>query len=206
MKQLPRLYAIADASFGDPVKLAEALFEGGARLVQVRNKNASARDALEQVERILALAPPNAHVLVNDRVDIALISGAAGVHLGQTDVPPKVAREILGPNRIIGISTHNLQQAIDADGQPIDYVALGPIFATTTKGNPDPVVGVELLRAASQILHRPLVAIGGITMRNMGDVLDAGAGSLAVIRDLLDTENVAARTRQWLEILKTRTL
>ena len=206
MKQLPRLYAIADASFGDPVKLAEALFEGGARLVQVRNKNASARDALKQVERILALAPTDALVLVNDRVDIALISGAAGVHLGQTDVPPKAAREILGPNRIIGISTHNLQQAMDADGQPVDYVALGPIFATTTKSNPDPVVGVELLRAASQILHRPLVAIGGITMRNIGDVLDAGAGSLAVIRDLLDTTNVAARTRQWLEILKTRTL
>ena len=206
MKQLPRLYAIADASFGDPVKLAEALFEGGARLVQVRNKNASARNALEHVERILALAPPDALVLVNDRVDIALISGAAGVHLGQTDVPPKAAREILGPNRIIGISTHNLQQAMDADGQPVDYVALGPIFATTTKSNPDPVVGVELLRAASQILHRPLVAIGGITMRNIGDVLDAGAGSLAVIRDLLDNENVAARTRQWLEILKTRTL
>jgi thiamine-phosphate pyrophosphorylase len=205
MKQLPRLYAIADASFGDPVKLTEALFEGGARLVQVRNKNASARDALEQVERILALAPPDALVLVNDRVDIALISGAAGVHLGQTDVPPKAAREILGPNRIIGISTHNLQQAIDADNQPVDYVALGPIFATTTKSNPDPVVGVELLRAASQILHRPLVAIGGITMQNIGDVLDAGAGSLAVIRDLLDTKNVAARTRQWLEILKTRT-
>lgn len=206
MKQLPRLYAIADASFGDPVKLAEALFEGGARLVQVRNKNASARDALEQVERILALAPPDALVLVNDRVDIALISGAAGVHLGQTDVPPKAARDILGPNRIIGISTHNLQQAIDADGQPVDYVALGPIFATTTKSNPDPVVGVELLRAASQILQRPLVAIGGITIRNIGDVFDAGAGSLAVIRDLLDNENVAARTRQWLEILKTRTL
>jgi thiamine-phosphate pyrophosphorylase len=206
MKQLPRLYAIADASFGDPVKLAEALFEGGARLVQVRNKNASARDALEQVERILALAPPNALVLVNDRVDIALISGAAGVHLGQTDVPPKAAREILGPNRIIGISTHNLEQAMDANGQPVDYVALGPIFATTTKSNPDPVVGVELLRAASQILHRPLVAIGGITMRNIGDVLDAGASSFAVIRDLLDTANVAARTRQWLEILKTRTL
>jgi thiamine-phosphate pyrophosphorylase len=206
MKQFPRLYAIADASFGDPVKLAEGLFEGGARLVQVRNKNASARNALEQVERILALAPPDALVLVNDRVDIALISGAAGVHLGQTDVPPKAAREILGPNRIIGISTHNLQQAMDADGQPVDYVALGPIFATTTKSNPDPVVGVELLRAASQILHRPLVAIGGITMRNIGDVLDAGAGSLAVIRDLLDTTNVAARTRQWLEILKTRTL
>jgi len=206
MKQFPRLYAIADASFGDPVKLAEALFEGGARLVQVRNKNASARDALEQVERIRALAPPDALVLVNDRVDIALISGAAGVHLGQTDVPPKAAREILGPNRIIGISTHNLQQAIDADNQPVDYVALGPIFATTTKSNPDPVVGVELLRAASQILHRPLVAIGGITIRNIGDVFDAGAASLAVIRDLLDNENVAARTRQWLEILKTRTL
>ena len=206
MKQFPRLYAIADASFGDPVKLAEWLFEGGARLVQVRNKNASARDALEQVERILALAPPDALVLVNDRVDIALISGAAGVHLGQTDVPPKAARDILGPNRIIGISTHNLQQAIDADGQPVDYVALGPIFATTTKSNPDPVVGVELLRAASQILQRPIVAIGGITIRNIGDVFDAGAGSLAVIRDLLDNENVAARTRQWLEILKTRTL
>src|SRR5262245_23186867 len=104
---LPRLYAIADASFGDPVQLAQRLFEGGVRLVQVRSKKASTRQLLAQVERILSIAAQSAEVIVNDRVDVALIAGAAGVHLGQLDLPVTHARRILGDERIVGVSTHN---------------------------------------------------------------------------------------------------
>src|SRR5215469_5539427 len=131
-----RLYAIADSSFGDCVRLAEALFAGGARIVQVRNKKAGAREFLSQVERILSFAPSDGRVIVNDRVDIALLAGAAGVHLGQTDLPPAAARQILGPGRLIGLSTHNLEQALEGDRLPIDYIAVGPVFATSTKENP----------------------------------------------------------------------
>src|SRR5271167_3867038 len=123
MPPLPRLYAIADAAFGDPVQLAEALFSGGARLVQIRSKKASAREFLQQVEGVLAIAPPDAQVIVNDRADVALIAGAAGVHLGQTDLPPASAREytLLGPDRIVGFSTHNMEQALEADKLRVDY-------------------------------------------------------------------------------------
>jgi thiamine-phosphate pyrophosphorylase len=197
MKPIPRLYAITDASFGDPVKLAEALFDGGARLVQVRNKAASARSLLDQVERILAIAPADAHVIVNDRLDVALLAGAAGVHLGQTDLPPVLARKILGSDRIVGFSTHNLKQALEADQLPVDYVAIGPIFATTTKENADPVVGVDGLVAICRAVQKPVVAIGGIKFENAADVLRAGASSVAVIRDLLGHADVETRTREW---------
>jgi thiamine-phosphate pyrophosphorylase len=168
-KPLPPLYAIADAAFGDPVQLAEALFSGGARLVQIRNKKASARELLQQVESVLAIAPSDAKVVVNDRVDVALISGAAGVHLGRTDLPPVAARQILGPERIVGFSTHNMEQALAADKLPVDYIAVGPIFATASKENPDPVVGVEELARIVQSVQKPVVAIGGVTLENLRD-------------------------------------
>jgi len=202
MNGFPRLYAIADASFGNPERLVQELFNGGARLVQVRNKKASARDLLHDVDRILASAPEDAQVIVNDRVDVALISAAAGVHLGQTDIPPAAARKILGPNRIVGFSTHNFEQAVEADRWPVDYVAVGPIFATTTKENPDPIVGVEGLAAICRAIHKPVVAIGGIKLENAPDVLRAGAASVAIIRDLLDTSDVALRCRQWVALTK----
>jgi thiamine-phosphate pyrophosphorylase len=192
-----RLYAIADASFGDCVRLAEALFAGGARLVQVRNKKAGAREFLSQVERILSFAPPDGRVVVNDRVDVALLAGAAGVHLGQTDLPPAAARQILGPGRIIGFSTHNLEQAVEADSLPVDYIAVGPVFETSTKDNPDPVVGVEQLAIICRAVKKPVVAIGGITLDNAKAALSAGATSVAVIRDLLAHEDVAQRTRMF---------
>jgi thiamine-phosphate pyrophosphorylase len=198
-KPLPRLYAIADAAFGDPVQLAEALFSGGARLVQIRNKNAGARELLQQVEDVLALAPPDARVVVNDRADVALISGAAGVHLGQTDLPPVAARQILGPERIIGFSTHNMGQALEADKLPVDYIAVGPIFATVSKENPDPVVGVEELARIVQSVQKPVVAIGGITLENAGEVVGAGAETVAVIHNVLSASNIPARVRQWLQ-------
>ena len=192
-----RLYAIADASFGDCVRLAEALFAGGARLVQVRNKKAGVREFLSQVERILSFAPSDGRVIVNDRVDVAVLAGAAGVHLGQTDLPPAAARQILGPGRIIGFSTHNLEQAVEADSLPVDYIAVGPVFATWTKDNPDPVVGVEKLAIICRAVKKPVVAIGGITLDNAKAALSAGATSVAVIRDLLAHEDVAQRTRMF---------
>jgi thiamine-phosphate pyrophosphorylase len=198
MTPLPRLYAIADAAFGDPVELARALFSGGALLVQVRNKTASARELLQQVQCIVRLAPSGARIIVNDRVDIALIAGAAGVHLGQTDLPPACAREILGPDRIVGFSTHNLSQAEEADRMPIDYLAAGPVFPTSSKENPDPVLGVEKLAEICGRVRKPVVAIGGIRLDNAGTILKAGAASVAIIRDLLSREEIAQAVRDFL--------
>lgn len=202
MRPLPRLYAIADASFGDPVRIAECLFEGGARLVQVRNKTCGTKELLQQVERILKLAPPDGQIIVNDRVDVALIAGSSGVHLGQTDLPAVNARGILGVDSVIGVSTHNLPQALEAAALPVDYLALGPIFATDTKENPDPVVGVDQLAEICKIVHKPVVAIGGIKLERAQEVLNAGAASVAVIRDLLQSPNVASRVQTWIEVLE----
>jgi thiamine-phosphate pyrophosphorylase len=201
MKPLPRLYTFADASFGDPVRLAEALFNAGARIIQVRNKKGSARELLEQVERILSFAPHGAEIIVNDRVDVALIAGAGGVHLGQDDVPPVEARRILGLDRMIGFSTHNLEQAMQAERLPVDYVAVGPIFLTATKEKPDPVVGLENLSAICQAIRKPVIAIGGIKLENAEDVLKAGATSVAVISDVLSAPDVASRVHSWIERL-----
>jgi thiamine-phosphate pyrophosphorylase len=202
MKPLPRLYAIADASFGDPIQIAANLFEGGVRLIQVRNKTAGARELLFQVERILLSAPRDAEIIVNDRVDVALIAKAAGVHLGQTDLHPSEARGILGSNQIVGYSTHNMEQALHAEKLPVDYVAVGPVFATSSKVNPDPVVGVDQLTAICKAIRKPVVAIGGIKLENASEVLNAGAASIAVIRDILDTPDVASRVHNWIEVLK----
>jgi thiamine-phosphate pyrophosphorylase len=195
--KLPRLYAIADASFGDPVDLARRLFEGGARLLQVRNKTANSGEFLSQVEAILRQAPPAARVVVNDRVDIARLAHAHGVHLGQDDLPAADARAILGVAALIGVSTHNLDQALAADALAVDYIAAGPVFATRTKENPDPVLGVEGLRRICDAVHKPVVAIGGITLERSADVYAAGAASIAVIADLLRADDICARTRQW---------
>jgi len=201
MKPLPRLYTFADASFGDPIRLAQHLFNAGARIVQVRNKKGTSGELLEQVERILSFAPHGSEVIVNDRVDVALISGAGGVHLGQDDVPPAEARRILGSNRLIGFSTHNLGQAIEAEKLPVDYIAVGPIFLTATKENPDPIVGLENLAAICHSIRKPVVAIGGIKLENAVDVLKAGATSVAVIRDVLDAQDVGSRVQSWIERL-----
>ena len=201
MKPLPRLYTFADASFGDPVRLAEALLNAGARIIQVRNKRGSVRELLEQVERILSFTLDGVEIIVNDRVDVALISGAGGVHLGQDDVPPVEARRILGLDRMIGFSTHNLEQAMRAEKLPVDYVAVGPIFLTATKEKPDAVVGLENLSAICQAIRKPVVAIGGIKLENAVDVLKAGATSVAVISDVLSAPDVASRVQSWIERL-----
>jgi len=198
MISLPRLYAIADSAFGNPVVLARKLFDGGARLVQIRNKNASAREFFDQVVAVLKFAPADSRVIVNDRADLALLSGAAGVHLGQTDLPPRQIRKILSANQILGFSTHSLAQALEAEQLPVDYIAAGPVFPTSTKTDADPVIGLSGLREICSRASRPVVAIGGITMENAREVFACGAVSVAVISDLLKSGDVAHRTEEWL--------
>jgi thiamine-phosphate pyrophosphorylase len=204
MKPIPRLYAIADAAYGDPVRLAEALFAGGARLVQARNKTAASGELLRQVERILSIAPADARVIVNDRVDVARLAGAHGVHLGQTDLDPVEARKILGEGRIVGVSTHSLEQALAADRAPVNYIAVGPVFATSTKENPDPVVGIDVLAKICSSVSKPVVAIGGIKLESAAEVFTAGARSIAVIGDLLSSPDIAARVRKWMDLSRHR--
>jgi thiamine-phosphate pyrophosphorylase len=197
MKPLPRLYAVADAGFGDPVKLAAELFEGGARLVQLRNKAAGSGTLLAEAEEILRHRPEGAEVLVNDRADVALLAGAWGVHLGQDDLAPHLARRIVSAGQVVGYSTHSLAQALEADKAPVDYIAVGPVFATTTKVGADPPLGAEQLREICSRVAKPVVAIGGITLESAREVLDCGAASIAVIGDLLRYGEVARRTREW---------
>ena len=201
MNALPRLYAIADASFGDPVSLASALFEGGARLLQVRNKRAHAGELLDEVEAILKLASADARVIVNDRADVAVLAGASGVHLGQSDLPVAAARDVLGPDRIIGLSTHNLIQALEADQLPADYIAVGPIFPTSTKENAEPALGIETFGAICRAVKKPVVAIGGIKLENALEILNAGAHSIAVISDVLGASDVRDRVREWITLV-----
>ena len=203
MMRLPRLYAVADATFGEPVRLAQLLFDGGAELVQVRHKTASARMLMEEVEAVLRLAPRNARTIVNDRADVARLTGAAGVHLGQEDLPPALARRVLSDGQCIGFSTHNLEQALEADRAPVDYIAVGPVFVTATKANAEPAVGLERLREICSRVHKPVVAIGGITLESAHDVLKCGAASVAVIRDVLGHANIADRVRGWVRHLES---
>jgi thiamine-phosphate pyrophosphorylase len=208
----PALYAILDASpeFAGPSKfsileIAERLAGAGVELFQYRDKRGSARRIQETsaalVER-LASGTKGARFIVNDRADIAAIVGAGGVHVGQEDLPVEAARRICGGALWVGVSTHNLEQLRTADATSADYIAVGPIFPTGTKENPDAVVGLEFLRAARGITRKPLVAIGGITVESAQAVYETGADSLAVVRDLMTAENPAARAREYLAIAK----
>ncbi len=201
MKRLPALYAIADASFGDPVDISRRLFNGGARLVQVRNKTASSGELLDQVVRIIDKAPPDARLIVNDRADIAKIVRAAGVHLGQEDLSPSAARRILDDDSIVGVSTHDVSQALDTADEPVDYVAVGPVFESSTKKNHAPVLGLDGLAAICGQLERPVVAIGGIRLEHLEEVLAAGASSVAVISDLVGHPAIEERTGKFLDRL-----
>ena len=191
--RLPALYPITDTGIsglphGTQVQL---MAEGGATLVQLRDKDSAPREFYREASNALAIARRcDVKLIINDRVDIAHAIKADGVHLGQDDTPVSAARSLLGPDSIIGISTHNLHQVALALNEPADYIAFGPIFSTLSKGNPDPVIGLDALRTLrKQIGAKPLVAIGGITMANAFDVLEAGAESVAIIRAILDDPN-----------------
>jgi thiamine-phosphate pyrophosphorylase len=194
---------VADGAFGDPVSLAMELFRGGANLVQIRHKTASSRMLIHEVDEVLKNAPRDARVIVNDRPDVARLTGASGVHLGQEDLPPFLARMVLAEGQLVGYSTHDLSQAREAEDAPVDYVAVGPVFATTTKENASPVLGLERLQEICSRVQKPVVAIGGITLDSAKDVLACGASSVAVIGDLLRYGNIADRTRVWVRCLES---
>jgi thiamine-phosphate pyrophosphorylase len=198
----PFLYPIIDfscfAAKPDPVlaivRYAEQLIRAGATLIQLRDKSHSEqpRQFLSCARELRRVTLDRATLIINDRLDICLASDADGVHLGQDDLSPAAARKIFdqvkdGRTRIIGFSTHNLAQLREADALPIDYIAIGPVFATGSKANPDPVVGLEGVRQARRVTKKPLVAIGGITRLNCSQVKAAGADAVAVISDLLES-------------------
>jgi thiamine-phosphate pyrophosphorylase len=199
----PRLYAIIDATLltMSGLALAETLAESGVELIQYRNKTATSRQIFEVSRQLSnALSPRGVRFVVNDRPDIALLAGAGGVHVGQDDLSVEEARAICGSDRWVGVSTHTLEQVEAANRTSADYIALGPIFPTTSKQNPDAVVGTELLKRARQITSKPLVAIGGITLERAPEVYLSGADSLAVIRDLICAASPAKRAREYLDV------
>jgi len=203
--RLDKLYAILDPSVRSDLPfltIAEQLLKGGARLIQYRNKSASSRELLSETMRLIRLAGPNkGRVIVNDRADVAWLARAHGVHVGQSDLNVRQVRKIVGPRKIVGVSTHHLEQALVAAKTSATYIAVGPIFPTTTKQNPDPVIGLEGLREIRKHVAKPIVAIGGITSENAGDVIAAGADSVAVSSHLLRAEDITARTRLLVRLL-----
>jgi thiamine-phosphate pyrophosphorylase len=186
---LPRLYSILDAAFflstRDLVDYAKALAAGGCTLLQYRNKSANARVMLEQARELKKCLGDSVRWMMNDRADSCLAADFDGVHVGQEDLSPESVRKIIGPDRWLGVSTHNPDQLREADLTSADYLAIGPVFSTSSKDKPDPVVGLEGVRGARQLTRKPLVAIGGITRANAASVIEAGADSVAVISDLL---------------------
>jgi len=203
---LPRLYPILDTALlakrdCSVEAAAEAMLEGGARILQIRHKGRYSRRTFEVAERIAEMCRrAGAAFVVDDRADIAVLLDA-GVHVGQEDLPPADVRHLIGPERLLGFSTHNEAQIRAAASEPADYLALGPIFATASKEKPDPAVGLPELRRLRALDRRPLVAIGGITRQNAPSVLEAGADSVAVIGDLLPDEcsfaAFKARMAEW---------
>jgi len=200
---LPRIYPITDTSISglSHSEQIERLAAGGATLIQMREKRASPREFYRMALDAMTIATKlGVQIIVNDRVDIAVAVDADGVHLGQDDLPPERARVLLGESRIIGFSTHSLEQAIAADSAPIDYIAIGPIFNTASKEKPDPVVGASAISAIKPHLKKPLVAIGGITLDTVSEVIAAGADSVAIISDLLTAKDITQRMRTYFEM------
>jgi len=186
---LPRLYAIIDAAkFSDSQQLygfSREIISAGATVIQYRSKQGSARELLSHARQLRVIARNSAKLIMNDRADLCLASGLDGVHLGQDDLSVEGARKVVSNGRWIGISTHNVEQAVAADSTPADYIAIGPIFATQSKERPDPMIGLQGLKKIRAATRKPLVAIGGITLANCRSVIDAGADSVAVISGLL---------------------
>ena len=222
---LPRLYAILDAACfpetGDLLAAAEELVSAGVTLIQYRNKSGNAHVMLEQareLRRRIGTQGQNPHfsqrrgemghpythnpirLIMNDRADLCLAAECDGVHVGQEDLSPESVRKIIGADRWLGVSTHNPEQLSEADLTSADYLAIGPVFSTSSKEKPDPVVGLEGVRRARVLTRKPLVAIGGITRGNAAAVIEAGADSVAVISDLLREPRKSAE--EFLRILR----
>ena len=202
------LHAIVDVEAAErsqrlALDVARAFLDGGARFIQLRAKTLPSRSFLELADACLRIARPyQAEVIVNDRADIARLAGAAGVHVGQDDLPPAAARELLGAAAIVGLSTHTAAQIDAALAQPISYLAVGPVFGTRTKATGYDAVGLELVvTAVKRAGNVPVVAIGGITLDTAASVIQAGASAVAVIGDLLVSDDAAGRVRAYLQEL-----
>jgi thiamine-phosphate pyrophosphorylase len=202
--RLPRVYPILDtgafaAREFSLTRAAAAWLEGGAGILQLRHKQHWGRavfDAARDIARMCREA--GALFIVDDRADIAMLL-EAGLHVGQDDLPPRDARRLLGSDAVIGFSSHNAPQVCAAGGEPVDYLAFGPVFPTGSKRNPDPVTGIEALKECRALVEKPLVAIGGIARETAAGVWAAGADSVAVIGDLLPAELTSVTLRQRME-------
>lgn len=202
---LPRLYVILDAALltAPETECAQKLAGAGVRLLQYRNKFASARELFEASRRLSSLLiPQGVTFFVNDRADVASLAGASGVHVGQEDLGVEQARSVVGTQKLVGVSTHNREQFQTAAGTSADYIAVGPVFATSTKTNADPVVGTEFIRKVRALTDNPIVAIGGITLERAVEVIKAGADSVAVISDILLAPEPGRRARQYIDLLE----
>jgi thiamine-phosphate pyrophosphorylase len=199
----PRLYAIIDPAQGggrSSAEMAAALLAAGVRLIQLRDKHASSGELYESAQRVAECVRKVGGIfIVNDRADVARAVDADGVHVGQEDLPVESARALVGPGKLVGYSTHVLEQVREAEDSTADYIAFGPIFPTVSKQNPDAVVGLGGLREARKATRKPLVAIGGITLENARAVIEAGADSVAVIRGLVGAPDITLRAGEFLD-------
>ncbi|HUL34696.1 MAG TPA: thiamine phosphate synthase [Candidatus Eisenbacteria bacterium] len=198
---MPRLYVILDAGMlTEPAgKISRKLIAAGVRLLQYRGKQAGARELLSESRAIAAIARASGcSFFVNDRPDVAFLAGADGVHVGQEDLSAEQTRQLMGPERWVGVSTHNLEQFQQAAASSADYIAVGPVFQTNSKSNPDPVVGLDLLRRVRPLTSKPIVAIGGITLERAPEVLSSGADSVAVISGILKAGDPAKQAREFI--------
>jgi len=189
MTLLSRLYCILDSSnFPDTEALclfASEVVAGGVTLLQYRNKTDDARQMLAQARELKRILGSSVTLIMNDRADLCLAAGFDGVHVGQDDLSPAGVRAVIGNRRWIGVSTHNPEQLAEADKTTANYLAIGPVFSTLSKANPDPVIGLDGVRRVRALTRKPLVAIGGITRGNCRSVIEAGADAVAVISDLI---------------------
>jgi thiamine-phosphate pyrophosphorylase len=204
MITLPHVYAILDAAFFSNsdafLAAAQELAAGGVNLLQYRNKSGNGRQMLEQARQLKHRLGDSVKLIMNDRADLCLAAEFDGIHLGQDDLSPEGARKVIGESLWLGVSTHNPNQVTEADKTSADYIAIGPVFSTASKANPDPVIGVDGVRQARALTRKPLVAIGGITRANCRSVIEAGADSVAVISDLLRDPRKSAE--EFLRILR----
>jgi thiamine-phosphate pyrophosphorylase len=206
--RLSRLYPIIDVSCfsasqrtsGEIFQYARELAAGGATLIQYRNKHGNPRDIVSDARELRRVLGDNVTLIMNDRADLCVAAECDGVHVGQDDLSPEGARAVVGAGCLLGVSTHNLEQLDQAANGPADYVAIGPVFSTVSKQNPDPVVGLEGVRAARAATTKPLVAIGGISFSNARSVIEAGADSVAIISALIATPRDSVR--KLLELLE----
>lgn len=198
------LYTIIDTTFVAPLSVKDVairILKGGAKTIQLRAKDLSSKEFFNLTKELRKIIPEDRLFIVNDRPDIALFSGAGGVHLGQEDLPCVEARGIMGRDKIIGVSTHSLKEALEAERDGADYVAFGPVFETKTKGNAQRPRGLKALKEVKEAIHIPVIAIGGIGEKNIMDVLETGVDGVAVVSDILTSKDITGKVKRLISII-----